>query len=525
VRIEHPVPFAASRLWAWQRAYFETRGLDAWRLGEVPHYVAANPTVAHAFADLLVGLALDERRLRGARRDPIVVCELGAGSGRFAFHLLGRLEVLCTRVNLPVTAFRYVLTDITPDNRAFWRAHPKFERHFESGVLDAAAFDVTAPGPMALDRAGARIAPGELGAPLVVVANYLFDSVPQDLFVFDHGVGRPCRLALDLDDSEAIDAADPAELLANVRLSYDVEEPGAAYPEPWLQAIVERHADEIERSCVLMPAQALRCLAYLRTLSRRGLMLLSVDMGQHTPEALDGRDPPRPNRHGSVSLQVNYWAIRLWCENAGGLALAPSHPHRSIAAACCLLTDEPLAYRETLGAFARSVEEVGPDAFFTISCHARKRVEELSLEEILAYLRLSHFDAHLFAAWLPRLMDLAPECDLFARAELAEAAERVWDGYYPIGEPLDLAAGLAALLYQLDAFAPALQLFAISAAIYGDHTGKRFNRAACLAGLGCDEEALALLESVLAHDPDNAAAAALRESLAVAPMDSEAERD
>jgi hypothetical protein len=527
VRIEPSVPFAASRLWAWQRAYFETRGLDAWRLGEVPHYVAANPTVAHAFADLLIGLALDERRLRGGEREPIFICELGAGSGRFAFHLLARLEILCARANLDLTDFRYVLTDITPANRAFWRAHPKFERYFENGVLDAAAFDVMAPGPLALDLAGAGIATGELGAPLVVVANYLFDSVPGDLFVFDEGKSRPCGLALDFEDeAEAIDLQDPAELLAHVRLSYQIGKPGAAYPEPWLQAIVDRHAEEIARSCVLIPAQALRCLAYLRTLSRRGMMLLSVDMGLHSPEALDGRDPPRLNRHGSVSMPVNYWAIRLWCENAGGLALAPSHPHRSIAVACCLLTREPPAYRETLAAFARSVEEVGPDAFFTISRHARKRIGEMSLAEILAYLRLSHFDAHLFAAWLPRLMELAPECEIGAKAELAEAAERVWDGYFPIGEAFDLAEGLAALLYQLDAFAPALELFAISAAIYGDHSGKRFNRAACLAGLGCDEEALALLESVLAHDPGNAAAAALRESLvADAAMDSEAEAD
>jgi hypothetical protein len=113
------------------------------------------------------------------------------------------------------------------------------------------------------------------------------------------------------------------------------------------------------------------------------------------------------------------------------------------------------------------------------------------------------------------LAELAPEFDAEAREEVAKAALLVWDGYFPIGEPFDLPEGLAALLYELDAFAPAFELFAISAAIYGDHTGKRFNRAACLAGLGRDAEALALLNSVLRHDPSNAAAAALRENLAV----------
>lgn len=514
MQIEPPVPFAASKLWALQRSYFETRSIDAWRMGDVPHYIASNPTVADAFADLVVGLALDLRRQGRPSAQPIHICELGAGTGRFAFHFLTRLSELCARADIPLSNFRYILTDVVPENRVFWRAHPRFQDYFASGVLDSAAFDVMAPAPLVLDGSGVLIETSTCDAPLVVIANYLFDSVPSDLLFLDEGHGHRCNLALDLDDADVaeIDCADPAELLAALKLTYGRETAEAAYAEPWLDAILDSHRREITRSHVLFPAAALRCLDVLRGYSRQGLMLVSLDMGQHHPAALDGQAPPAVNRHGSISLPVNYYAIRLWCEQKGGLALVPNYAHRSITAGCYILAESE-SYRETRAAFARSIEDIGPDAFFTISRHARRFIDEMSLEEILAYLRLSHFDAHLFAAWLPRLHALADDCDEAERLAVIDAVDRVWRAYFPIGETFDLAEDMGALLYALEAYAPALVMFTISGAIYGEHTGKLFNRAACLAALGQQTEAVALLERVLAHDADNMAAAELRASL------------
>jgi len=110
--VETGRPFSRSHIWQLQDAYFAGRGVEAWRQGEVPHYVTSNPTIANAYAEIVFAFRRDLERLAGSHDDPLTICELGAGSGRFAFHFLRRLEHLCARADVAPEAFRYVLTDV-----------------------------------------------------------------------------------------------------------------------------------------------------------------------------------------------------------------------------------------------------------------------------------------------------------------------------------------------------------------------------------------------------------------------------
>jgi hypothetical protein len=124
--VETSRPFFRSRIWQLQDAYFAERGVEAWRQGEVPHYVTSNPTIANAYAEIVFAFRRDLARLApaGERNDPLTICELGAGSGRFAFHFLRRLEHLCANSDVAPEAFRYVLTDVADTNLEFWRTRP-----------------------------------------------------------------------------------------------------------------------------------------------------------------------------------------------------------------------------------------------------------------------------------------------------------------------------------------------------------------------------------------------------------------
>src|SRR5689334_19486866 len=97
--VEKQQVFSNSLIWDLQQYYFAAKGVEAWRQDEVPHYVTSNPTVANSYAEVVFAFLRDQNRLTPGD-EPLYLCELGAGSGRFAFHFLKRLARLCEQSGL-----------------------------------------------------------------------------------------------------------------------------------------------------------------------------------------------------------------------------------------------------------------------------------------------------------------------------------------------------------------------------------------------------------------------------------------
>lgn len=507
-----PRPLSRSPIWQWQRDYYAVRGVRAWRDGEVPHYVTSNPTMANAYAEILFAFRRDLAE-RGNCGQKLHICEIGGGSGRFAFHLLRRLAELCDGAGLARDAFRYVLTDFAPANLEFWQAHPCFHSFFATGMLDVARFDLMRPGALALETGGATLAEGDLDAPLAIIANYVFDSVPQDLLHIGNGRCRPCLAALSVEGDPG--EVGPGELLARLKVDFVEDSRPPAYAEPELRALVEEYQERLTGTYLPFPAPALRGLRALSRLSRQGCLLLSADMGEHRLKRLDRRGPPLIARHGGISMAVNYHAFTRLCAKAGGLPLTAPR-HRDVNVIGLLMVADAKSCRETRGAWRRHVESFGPDDFFASANRARAKIPGMSAQDLLAHLHFSRHDSHQFGHMLPRLTVLAPSFDDATRAEVRAAADTVWDQYFPLGEELDLANAIAALLYAMDDPAGALAYFERSAAIYGRDSGTLYNTACCLHLLGRDVEATAMLEEVLRHDPGNDSARLLRGTCAAA---------
>src|SRR5256885_14636357 len=127
--LERRQHFSRSLIWQLQNQYFAARGVAAWSLGEGPHYITSNPTIANSYAEMVLAFWRDRNRLAPNDQpdEPQYICELGAGSGRFAFHFLQRLADLCAQAGVPARSFCYLLTDVAEGNLEFWRGHPRFQ--------------------------------------------------------------------------------------------------------------------------------------------------------------------------------------------------------------------------------------------------------------------------------------------------------------------------------------------------------------------------------------------------------------
>lgn len=498
-------PFSRSRLWEYQRRFFEESGIDAWKDGVVPHYITSNRFTARAYAEIVFALFRDVARQQTISGDPIYIVELGGGSGRFAYHFLTCLESCCDEASFAVPRFQYVLTDLAQKNVDFWMRHDRLKPFVEKKWLDVARFDAIADDTIRLLYSGASLQAGTCGQPLILIANYFFDSIPQELFYVQEHQLYSCNVALYTEEN----ATDATPLsLQDLQPRYDYKECKNGYfTERVFNKILGLYKEQFETSHVLFPHIGLRCLERLRSFSSKGFMLLSCDKGQHRLDGLDNTPAPQPVNHGSFSLNVNYHAIRFFYEQQGALSLFPAHEYTGINVACLLFVEDTEKYSETRSAYRRHISDLGPDDFFTLKKHFEKFIGTMSIAHLLAHFRLSHYDARFFKQCTTHLISLLPQASEDEKAAVRAMAAQIWQAYYFIGESQDLAFDLGIMCYEISYYQDAIHYFEQSMRNYPDVAAPLFfNLAACCYQLREDDRAWHYLQRTLALDPAHEAA-------------------
>jgi hypothetical protein len=273
---------------------------------------------------------------------------------------------------------------------------------------------------------------------MVVIANYVLDSLPQDVFASDGETLVECLAAIPQLVANVAGAG-----FAAVEMSYE-SRPAAPdyYGDPLLDGILDQHRRDV-RGTFTFPCAALAGLERLRAMAGGRMLLLSADKGGARLDEVGAEGGPGLAVHGSVSMAVNYHAIGAWALARGGTWMHCAH-RRGTLEICAFAVGaaDPSA---TAAAYSRAIAQRGPDDFYTIKKVITRRAGDLSLPEILAYLRLSGHDAKLFLDLATAIQAAIPTADAGDREDLALAMERVWDGYLPIGEPTDLATLLGTL--------------------------------------------------------------------------------
>jgi len=429
VILEQDARLSTSRLWPLMRRWFEARGLAAWSRREVPHWGTCNAFVAAAYARVIEGF-LRDRAARG-QLERVDVVELGAGSGRLGLATVVELAELRAASPTPLPPARYVLTDVAERTLAAWRSHPRLAPHLASGALDLARLDLEAPAAsLRLEVSGERL-DGASG--LVAVANYVFDSLPQDL-VRRGGDGRleEGRVTLRAPDDDGLDLDDPVLLeLVQVELAWT---PVGTDPDAELAALAELEASRAGPAGGFFPVGGLRCLRRLLTFTDDLLLLATDRVARPSDSPLDGLA-----RHGSVSLPVSVEALADLVRRRGGATVTRDPGAGPLWSAA--LFSRPAEHPEAARAFRAALDPFGPGEALALKRLVEEHADALSPEQLVAAVRLTRFDPAVLALCAGPLA--AQPLD---RAELRRAVAAARARYLPLGDVDELEGALAPLL-------------------------------------------------------------------------------
>ena len=527
-----------SILWKLQRNFFEQEGIGAWNTGKVPHYATSNPFIANAYGKVVFGFLRDcaansqmpldpplpplktplgDRgiNLLLDRTQPVYIMELGSGSGRFSYHFLKQFFESYARSALKEISVKYIMTDFAQKNLDFWQTHPALQPFIEQGLLDFARFDITSDRTLTLVRSGETLDSQTLKNPLVVLANYFFDSIPQDLFHIEDGQLYETLITLnafspnpDLTDQKLLETLDITYTNSAIAAEGYYEE-SLGFNE-----VLRNYQTHLKSTYLLFPYLGLTGLKNLRELSGDRLLLLSGDKGFNREESLDGRGKPHLAFHqGCFSLMTNYPAIAQYVQNQGGQSLMTTYRHRSIAI-CGFLFGQPASnYIETRYAYGTAIENSSPDDFFSLKKALEPHFNVLSLQQTLAYLRFSGWDFKLFLGCFENLMEQVETASPELKQEVNLAIQNIWKTYYFIGETEDLAFHLSMVLFKMGYYAEAIGYIDYSIELYGKDPGMFYNKAKCYCELQSLEPALESLEIALTLYPQFEEAQLLKDKI------------
>jgi tetratricopeptide (TPR) repeat protein len=511
LQLEKDVALSSSLIWRLQRDFYVQRGLKAWTEDLVPSYITNNPFIAEIYAEIVDGFISDCMNLppKDSRplspENPLRILELGAGTGKFSYLFLRKLSTLLQARKIAPQIVRYSMADCSESLLAEWRANRYLAEFVKAGILE---FHLHRAEEDTSSRAVASppASTGQATSPLVVIANYVFDSLPQDAFTIADGQISEALVTTTRVNAAASEGAGVPKL-GDLQLSFrNVAVPSGRYPDKSWNEILEHYRSRLPAATVLFPSAALGLLQQLSRSSDGRMLVLAADKGfvrEDDLALLQG--PPHLEFHASshcFSQTVNFDAITRYFYGLGGDWLLPQK-HFSSLNTCAFIARRPGdEFPATRKSYERALAGFGPDDLFALMSWLNAHLEEVSVVQALALLRLTRWDTtallRLFPVIARQLRTVSGE-----RHDLREAVLNTWANHYPVGPAENLLAfNCGVILLELRFFAEALPLFKVSEQVLGRTATTSYNLGLCALGLGRSSDALAYMAEACDLDPN-----------------------
>lgn len=503
--LETGVPLSQSVIWRLQRDFYAHRGLKAWTEDMVPSYITNNPFIAEIYAQIIAGF-LDDclQSAQGgplSAEHPLRILELGAGTGKFSYLFLRKLTALLRAQRIAPELLRYSMADCSESLIADWRANRYLAEFVDSGILE---FELLPDGEESQSpSAGGNIPQSTKPAsgPLVVIANYVFDSLPQDAFIIKDG-----KISEALVTTTGGSEAGGVQPLGSLQLSFaNASVSPERYANKSWNDMLELYRLRLPAATVLFPSAALALVQQLGQSSDGRMLVLAADKGiTHEEDLALCQGPPALEFHASnhcFSQIVNFDAITKYFAGIEGLALVPAK-HFTGLSICAFLERRPGdEFPSTRKAYETNLAAFGPDDLFALMTWLNAHLEEVSVSQALSLLRLTRWDTTAFLRLFPvivrQLRNVAGE-----RTDLRDAVLNTWANHYPVTPAENvLAFNCGVILLELRFFEDALAMFTTSEQFFGRSAATSYNLGLCAMGLGRTDQALAFLIDACTQDP------------------------
>lgn len=541
-----------SHLWKLMMSFYDRKGPESWSQGIVPHFITCNTFIAKSYVKVLQGFLQDGLRDNAILpldvNEPLYIVELGAGSGKFTYFMLKYLtEILkptssssssSNNTLFPINKIKFIMTDFTENNFTYWQNHPALKEYFDSGLLDAGIFDAVNDKEIKLWKSNITLTQGSCKNPIVIVANYLFDTLYHDIFQIDHGDLREGLVSTGSKHAEEPDPLDP-EIIQRLDNHYKYQSIQAKDyyqneegDEEHLAKILQwyTHNFNHNQASILYPIGALRALRRLGKFSNNRLLVISGDKGNNNPDQFLGLMDPHIAVHGSFSLMVNYHAIGAWFTSKGGFALHNPQEEASLKVSTFILCESENVYNNhevtekhiefygnglTLldekrseyfpslcSAFHDYVNTFGPNDFFVLQKSLKEDMTSPPLRTIVSLLKLSDWDPDVFFKFRDPILLHAPSCGSKLRNDLARGIPNIWSNYYHLDLDKDIAFEIGRFYYGIRDYENALYYYKESMRIVGEHHVTYHNQGLCYYSLGNILISLDLFQKALQLCPE-----------------------
>ncbi|MBU3130248.1 tetratricopeptide repeat protein [Clostridium tagluense] len=500
--IEAEKQLSQSMLWKLQKDFFSNQGPEAWTRGIVPQYITTNPYIANLYAKTIFGYCRDYvTRTDIDKNSTIYIMELASGVGRFTYTFLKRFLHIIENSSLKGLKFKYIVTDFSEKNIEYWQNHSFLKPYFDCGILDCATFDIAKDDQLKLRNSGEILARGKLKNPLILIANYTFDSLPQDTFYVNKGEIFEGLITVTSPKVKA-DAEDKS-ILAGLDYYYTDNQiqGGNYYEDDNFNDILVYYKNHLEDTSFSLPIMAMRCISRLKRLFNDDIILISADKGYKDEKAMLKNSHPFLSKHGCISMTVNFHSLEQYFKNIGGKAIHSIYEHENINMSLFVLTNSSHNFVETTMAYNEIIESIGPDDFYILKKAVVPLSESLETKEILTFLRFTVWDARTFQEVYNILLERIDTEENFPTEELIIVMNKVWEHYFPIGEEGDLAYYIGLLFSYIGNDNDALRFFQYSYELYGATSEIYYRIGVCFYNLRKIEKALEYTEKSLALDP------------------------